>query len=158
MLFLCHPNNGTSANIQFFFTDYRRLTTIFANVNLQVVFAMIFRYVFRKFSENINKTLIAARPLSARDSRNVMYLFGFGVVDKKMFYTSCNIVKAERKGKYTARGNKVATERTYRPRSCFSLGLCPKGLKPSDSLSRERSGLRAHQSAGLPLRCSSAGI
>lgn len=67
-----------------FFTDYRRLTTIFANVNLQVVFAMI----FRKFPENINKTLIAARPLSARDSRNVLCLFGFGVVDKKMFYTS----------------------------------------------------------------------
>ena len=142
-----------------FFTDYRRLTTIFANVNLQMIFAMIFRGIFRKIPENINKTLIAARPQSARDSRNVMCLFGFGVVDKKMFYIFCKyIVKVERKGEHTARGNKVAPERTYRPRSCFSLGLCPKGLKPSDSLSRERSGLRAHQSAGLPLRCSSAGI
>ena len=47
MLFLCHPNNGTSANIQFFFTDYRRLTTIFANVNLQVVFAEVQRAATR---------------------------------------------------------------------------------------------------------------
>jgi len=78
-----------------FFTDYRRLTTIFANVNLQVVFAMIFRYIFRKFSENSNKTLIAARPLSARDSRNVMCLFGFGVVDKKMFYIFCKYSDSE---------------------------------------------------------------
>ena len=54
---------------------------------------MIFRGIFRKFPENINKTLIAARPLSARDSCNVLCLFGFGVVDKKMFYTICKYTK-----------------------------------------------------------------
>jgi|GEM_PF-5756341 len=52
---------------------------------------MIFRGIFRKFPENINKTLIAARPLSARDSCNVLCLFGFGVVDKKMFYTTVKL-------------------------------------------------------------------
>lgn len=58
-----------------------------------MIFAMIFRGIFRKFPENINKTLIAARPLSARDSCNVLCLFGFGVVDKKMFYTTCKYTK-----------------------------------------------------------------
>ena len=112
----------------FFFTDYHRLTTIFANANLQVVFALIFRYVFRKFSENINKTLIAARPLSARDSRNVMYLFGFGVVDKKMFYTSCNIVKAERKGKYTCSTTCPSIKGSDRQQGCPREDLPPSVL------------------------------
>lgn len=58
-----------------------------------MIFAMIFRGIFRKFPENINKTLIAARPLSARDSCNVLCLFGFGVVDKKMLYTICKYTK-----------------------------------------------------------------
>ena len=62
-----------------------------------MIFAMIFRGIFRKFPENINKTLIAARPLSARDSCNVLCLFGFGVVDKKMFYTTRKVKKSESK-------------------------------------------------------------
>ena len=89
---------------------------------------MIFRYVFRKFSENINKTLIAARPLSARDSRNVMYLFGFGVVDKKMFYTSCNIVKAERKGKYTCSTTCPSIKGSDRQQGCPREDLPPSVL------------------------------
>ena len=54
-----------------------------------MIFAMIFRGIFRKFPENINKTLIAARPLSVKDSCNVLCLFGFGEMDKKMFCISC---------------------------------------------------------------------
>lgn len=54
-----------------------------------MIFAMIFRGIFRKFPENINKTLIAARELSVKDSCNVLCLFGFGEMDKKMFYTIC---------------------------------------------------------------------
>ncbi len=53
-----------------------------------MIFAMIFRGVFRKFPENINKTLIAARTLSVMVSCNVLCLFGFGEMDKKMFYIS----------------------------------------------------------------------
>ena len=40
----------------------------------------------------------------------------------------------------------------------FYWDSVPKVLNPPTPFSRERSGLRAHQSAGLPLRCSSAGI
>lgn len=58
---------------------------------------MIFRGIFRKFPENINKTLIAARPLSARDSCNVLCLFGFGVVDKTMFHTTRKVKKSKSK-------------------------------------------------------------
>ena len=65
-----------------------------------MIFAMIFRGIFRKFPENINKTLIAARPLSARDSCNVLCLFGFGVVDKKMFYTIRKVKKSESKSQH----------------------------------------------------------
>ena len=64
---------------------------------------MIFRGIFRKFPENINKTLIAARPLSARDSCNVLCLFGFGVVDKKMFYTIRKVKKSESKSQPSLR-------------------------------------------------------
>ncbi len=65
-----------------------------------MIFAMIFRGIFRKFPENINKTLIAARPLSARDSCNVLCLFGFGVVDKTMFYTTRKVKKSESKSQH----------------------------------------------------------
>lgn len=54
-----------------------------------MIFAMIFRGIFRKFPENINKTLIAARTLSVMDSCNVLCLFGFGGMDKMMFCISC---------------------------------------------------------------------
>ncbi len=54
---------------------------------------MIFRGIFRKFPENINKTLIAARELSVKDSCNVLCLFGFGKMDKKMFYTTRKYTK-----------------------------------------------------------------
>lgn len=46
---------------------------------------MIFRVVFRKFPENINKTLIAARMPPATDVRNVLCVFELRVADNDKY-------------------------------------------------------------------------